>query len=421
MFPPLPTVLVVFVTVLFPAVAAGQSLRLEDAIQVAMQRNHDIKLARTAMDSAAAAITTAAAAPNPTLTVQTLNINPSAGIGSGPLRGKTVDSTVRVDQLIERGGKRELRMAVAALQQRAVRADMADLKRQLQRDVSSAYYDLLATQKRVGITSAASELAQHALHAAEQRHRAGDLSGSEAVRLRIDALHAHNDADDADAELDQARRALALLLGVEDSSTLVAIDPWPVALPNDAQLRTALELRADVVGARLRVDAARAARDLARAGRKRDVTVGLQFEHYPVSATNPQGTGNSFGIAVQVPLFVRYGMDGEVRSAEAGLDAASEALEKVRQNIAAEIGRTRAKLDAAARHVARYENDILPAAKKSLDAGEFAFEHGSTGVMDVLDVRRAWRSAQLEALAARADHAKSLAAFNAALSTEQAE
>jgi cobalt-zinc-cadmium efflux system outer membrane protein len=41
--------------------------------------------------------------------------------------------------------------------------------------------------------------------------------------------------------------------------------------------------------------------------------------------------------------------------------------------------------------------------------------------MDVLDVRRSYRSAQLDALAARADFAKSVAAFDAATTEESKE
>lgn len=402
--------------------AHAQALRLEQALALAGQHNHDVRLAAIATDSAAAAVTSAAAPPNPVLTLQTMNINPAAGVGAGPLHSKTVDSAVRVDQLIERGGKRRLRTAAAELQRDAAQADLADTRRQLRRDVSAAYYDLLAAQERAAITQDAAALAEQALNAAETRRRAGDLAGSDTARLRVDTLHARNDADDAAADLDEARRALALLLGVDAPERLSASDAWPAMRADDVaadvQVDAAVERRSDVAAARARARAAQASRDLAVAGRTRDVTVGLQFEHYPASAANPQGSGNSVGVALQVPLFVRYGMQGEIRGAEAALDAANETLEKTRQAARADIGRARAQASAAGARVARYENEILPAARKALDAGEFAFARGAMGVMDVLDVRRAWRAARLDALAAHAELAKSLAALDAALSHE---
>jgi cobalt-zinc-cadmium efflux system outer membrane protein len=397
--------------------ANAQVLRLEQAISLAEQHNRDLKLVAIGVDSAGAAVTSSGAAPNPTLTLQTMNINPAAGIGAGGLRSKTVDSTVRIDQMIERGGKRGLRTAAAVRLEEAARADLEDAHRQLRRDVAAAYYDLLATQERQSISADAAILAENALAAAEQRHKAGDLAGSDSARLRIDALRARNDADDAAAGLDEARRALALLLGQDAAGSLRATGPWPGALPAPVSDDAALvDTRPDVQAALARVRAAEAARDLARAGRTRDVTVGVQFEHYPASPANPQGSGNSVGIAVQVPLFVRYTMQGEIRSAELALDAAHDNLDKARQVARADVARARAQAEAAARRSARYDRDILPATRKAADDAEFAFAHGALGVMDVLDVRRAWRAAQLDALAARADLAKAAAALEAALS-----
>jgi cobalt-zinc-cadmium efflux system outer membrane protein len=398
---------------------AENPLSLKEAVRLALAHNHDSRLADIAVESADAALTQAQAAPNPSLTLQTTNINPAAGIGAGGLRSKTVDSTVRIDQLIERGGKRQLRGAAAAQLARAARADAGDVRRQLRRDVGQAYFDLLAAQDRALILRELADLSVHALDAAERRQRAGDLAASDTARLRIDALRARNDADAALADLGQAQRALELLLG-DDGDAPRAIDAWPGAMA-PAVSEGVLERRADVLAAKARVEAALAARKLARAGRTRDVAVGVQFEHYPVSAANPQGTGNSVGIAVQVPLFVRYGMEGEVRAAEAAVDAAEESLLRTRQLARAELGKAVADMNASAARVARFDHEILPAARKAAEAGEFAFTHGAASVMDVLDVRRTYRSAELDALAARTDFAKAAAAFDAAISQESKE
>ena len=203
------------------------------------------------------------------------------------------------------------------------------------------------------------------------------MSGSDTARLRIDTLRTRNDADDAVANLDEARRALTLLLGLDDADTLAASDAWPAAPSErvlDAEADAALDRRSDVAAARARLEAAHASRDLAVAGRTRDITVGLQYDHYPVSAANPQGTGNSFGIAVQIPLFVRYGLQGRDPQRRS---RARRRRRDARQGQASRARRhrpTRARRRAPRpRAWARYETDILPAAKKSLDAGEFAF------------------------------------------------
>jgi cobalt-zinc-cadmium efflux system outer membrane protein len=170
------------------------------------------------------------------------------------------------------------------------------------------------------------------------------------------------------------------------------------------------------LAAKFRLDAALASRKLALASRTRDVSVGVQYEHFPASDANSQGSGNSFGIAVQIPLFVRYQFDGEIRAAEIAVNAAEENLEKTRDLARSDLIRNADDARASYERVRRYDDYLLAAAKKSADAAEFAYQHGALGVMDVLDARRTYRATQLEALAARVDYAKSLAAWQAAIS-----
>ena len=93
-------------------------------------------------------------------------------------------------------------------------------------------------------------------------------------------------------------------------------EPTPPADPDIVQRRP------DVTAAEARLAAAASVRDLARAGRVPDVTVGAQYEHYPISETNTNGSGNSYGVFVSIPLFVRHSNGGEARRAEVDYYAA---------------------------------------------------------------------------------------------------
>lgn len=402
-----------------PSFAADlQHLSVSNAIALAMEHNRDMRLAAIALDNAQAGVVIADAPPNPTLTIQTANINPRAGIGVGALRDKTVDTTIRVDQLIERGGKRELRREVAAHQEGAARADRDDTMRQVKLAVAQAYYDLLAAQERLDIADETARLFEQTLAAARSRRKAGDLAGSDVDRVTVDAVKARSDARQAAADLSRARIALAGLIGaVGQADRLHADGDWPdpAQSPRAASLDEKVEQRPDVRSAHARLDAAIAGRRLALAARTRDISVGVQFEHYPASDANPAGSGNSYGVAVQVPLFVRYHYDGEIRAAEAAVDAASETLEKTREAARADALLAWSDLDSAAQRLRIDQDAALQAAGRAADAAEYAFKNGALGVMDVLDARRSYRASQLDALSARADFAKSLAAWRAAM------
>jgi cobalt-zinc-cadmium efflux system outer membrane protein len=411
-----------FVAGLPPAVAADlRHLSLDDAISLAIHGSRDIRLAAISVDNAAAAVIAADAAPNPTLTWQTASINPHSGLGAGSLRDKTVDTTIRIDQTIERGGKRELRRQTALHQEQAVRADRDEAVRQIRLAAAQAYYDLLAAQERLAIADDNAALYQQTLQAAQRRKKAGDLSGADMDRITVDALKARSDSRLASADVTHARMALAMILGdVREADLLYASDPWPAPAGSgvDVAIDRRIEARPDVKAARARLDAAIEGRRLALASRTRDISVGMQFEHAPSSDANPTGSGNSYGISVQIPLFVRYRFEGEIRAAEAAVDSARETLEKVRDAARLELERARRDVETAAARVSEDQQAALVAAGRAADAAEYAFKNGASGVMEVLDARRAYRTAQMDALSARADLAKALIAWRQSLVEE---
>ena len=155
------------------------------------ERNRELQLARRALEAARADTVRAGQAPNPNLTVQTLNINPSQGIGAGGVRSKAVDTTLRIDQLFERGNKRELRTLAAERLQQASSEDLADAERQGVLAVAGAYYDLMLAQERQAIAGDLADLFGQTLAAAERRLKAGDIAAGSArnasTRLRAAA------------------------------------------------------------------------------------------------------------------------------------------------------------------------------------------------------------------------------------------
>ena len=76
-------------------------------------------------------------------------------------------------------------------------------------------------------------------------------------------------------------------------------------------------------------------------------------------------------------------------------------------------------LFSATEKLQRFDEQILTEAKKAADAAEFAYNHGATGITDLLDSRRVLRALQLDAATVRADFAKSLAAWKAAMTAEE--
>ncbi|HXC40923.1 MAG TPA: TolC family protein, partial [Burkholderiales bacterium] len=244
-----------------------EALTLGQAEQLMLARNHDLQLARRASEAAQAAVISAGARPNPNLTVSVGSINPSLGVGAGGPLDKTVDANARLDQLIERGDKRALRMTAARSLEVAAYSDYFDKLRQMTLTLRQAYYDALLAQERLVIANDMQKLFEGSVEAAEKRFRAGDIAASDVSRLRVDALRAANDARSAEADLRRAQGALALLMNVDAYGMIKAVSPWPDLrdVPGDIDADNVITARADVRAAQARVEAARTARELARA------------------------------------------------------------------------------------------------------------------------------------------------------------
>ena len=395
---------------------AALCLTLDQAETRLLQHNRDLLAARRALESAQAAGLSAAARPNPQISINSVSISPKQGIGAGNLDSKRIDTTLRVDELIERGGKRALRMRGASQLEQASRADLLDTRRQVRIALDGAYYDLLFAQAKVQLTSDIAGMAASAQDKANLRLKAGDLAAAEVARIEVDTLHTENDAQQAIADNATAQLALAYLIGEEVAAArLQAVSAWPqLADPETPQdLEALIARRPDMRAAQARLDAAQTQRDLARAQRTRDISVGAQLEHYP------SGTDNTVGVGLSFPLFLGSYFEGDIRSAEVAFDAAQDALARTHAQALGELNAARNTLQTSAQRLQRYQSGLVPAARRAANAAEFAFAHGAISAVDVLDARRTWRAVQLETLSAQSDYAKALATWRINTQPEQ--
>jgi cobalt-zinc-cadmium efflux system outer membrane protein len=394
------------------APAPERALGYAEARDLLKARNRDLLLARRGVEAAQADTLSARARPNPNLTMSALAIHPKLGVGPGGDPGSQVDAIVQLSQLFERGSKRELRGDAARFGLDAARSDAAETLRQTTVVLAGAYYDLLLAQERVQITQDNAALLAKTVAAVELRLKAGDVAPSDVARIRVDQLRAENDRRAAATDRERAQLNLAYVIGLDsEARALKATDPWPAAADSSpVDVAAVVDGRADVRAAALRMQAAGKARDLARALRSRDVTLAAQYERFPGQTTN-----NTVGFGVSVPLFLNYNYEGEIRRAEVNLQSATDALDRTRALAAAEINRAWSDLASARDRVRRYDGGLLKEAQRAADAAEFAYRNGALGVIDLLDARRILAATRNDAATARAELARALVAWQAAI------
>ena len=382
-------------------------LSLDDVL-AASRDNPEVMLARQSLAAARADVLAADHAPAPQLTGKLSSIDLQNGIGPGSAGRKRIDSSLGIDWTWERGGKRRARTTAAERTADAAAAELEDTQLQQRIAAGSAFYDLLGAQERIAEVEAIEHSAAQLAATAARRVQAGDLPAQEAARTTIEAQRSRVELRSAELERERAELELARLLGPTAAVRGLAARPdWPaLALPTqDADLAPLIDQRADVRAARGRAAAAEAALAVAQAQRSADVTWGVSIDHFP-------GTSNRLlEVRASVPLNWGYRFEGEIGRAQAQYAQAQDQLAKARHEATLELQRLREEALVNARRLQSFEEDILSRARQVAESAELAYRKGAMSLTDLLDARRTWRVTQLDAIAARVDHAKAALAW----------
>ena len=399
------------------ALAKEKVITEQQAIVLFYQRNLNIIAAKYGLDQAKAQEIIAAAIPNPVFNLNTAEI-------AGRYPGHATPAVnIGIDQLIELGGKRRLRMEGSQLGTEAAENDLKDTIRIFSNAVRHAFYGLLLAQKSVAIAQEAVEGYKEILQASKLRLRAGDIAQRDFTRIEVETLNSQSDFDKTLANLTRARSELAVLLAwPEKAEQFVAENRWPEIgrfhYPLDDEetlIRQALFQRPDIRAAQLRIEQASKNLKLARRLRIPDITVSAAYAH---DYGNIVLDSAMIGISVPLPLFYQH--QGEISKATIEVNGAELQVRQVEQNLRTEIVSAVATWNAATAVVKRYqEGGVLNRIAKVQASAEFAYNHGNTDIIDLIQARRDYKAKMLEYYATLADRSFAYADLLSALGEDE--
>ena len=172
------------------ATAEPREVSLEQALALFLKNNYDIIIHKYDVDKAYADFVGAKLLPNPSLSFDYTNIQFGRG---GIYSGDNTQWTVRLDQLIEIGGKRGLRKSVAADSLEAARLGHQDVIRSLLIGFYTLYYDILLDDLNVGFAHEEMAGLDKLLAVSDLRYSAGFLTAMDWQKLKLSRLTLEND------------------------------------------------------------------------------------------------------------------------------------------------------------------------------------------------------------------------------------
>ena len=291
-------------------------------------------------------------------------------------------------------GKRGLRIESSNFGTQAAESDFRDAIRIFSNMVRDAYYQLLQTQKNAWL---AQEIVAHyedISKANRLRMKDGDISESDFLRVKMEAMRAQSDLDAATANVDQAQADLAVLLRWPAKSLqFEAKEQWPVAndfgqrLSKEDAINKALQQRPDLEGDKLRADQADKQLELARRLKYPDVTINAGYSRDP--SNNALNSG-FVGVSLPLPLFYQY--QGEADKAAVNLNQNRLAAEQTELNIRNDVVTALAIWTSTNKIVQRFKEGLLDDALTVRNSSELSYSKGAASVLDFIEAQRTYKN-----------------------------
>jgi len=376
-------------------------ITMDEAIQLALQHNHTLLAARTAIEQSKDLEITANFRPNPVFFADWEYLplgsparqNPDlyTGVNTPSYLQNNTEGDIGLSYLIERGKKRQARYQAAKDQTAVTTSLVFDNERQLTFAVANLFVNAELAESTLELAELDLQSFTKTVQISKISYDAGGISEDDYLKMQLQLLQFQQDESQARLARIQALSDLRNQLGYEsvpaDYDVANAFEYRPVrATLEDLQLK-ALQLRPDFQAAQQNVTAADSGYLLAKADGKQDVTVQGNYSH--VNGIN----GASFLVSVPLAIFNRN--QGEIARTRSVITQMQEQQRAANQQVMTDVNDAYQGLLQNQEIMQIYETGYLEEAKKDRDITEYAYQRGGLALLDFLDAERTYRAIEL--------------------------
>ena len=375
-------------------------LTLRQAIDAALGGNPALRTFEFEFRAEDARIRQASLAPAPEVSLEVEDV-----LGTGAAR--EVDSaqyTLALSQVIEFGGKRDARVAVAQANRDALAVNRQATQLDVLADVTRRFITVAARQEHVRLALRAVALAEQTVDGSERRVNAAKAPHAELDRARIALDRARLDQQRAALQLESARKQLAATWGesqpvidgqrfgeamadlfvppqtgdFDELAGRLAANPDFLLFASEARLRDA----------ELRLASTRKSLDIAVSGGVRRIE---------------DGNDESFVASISVPLFSGRRAVSFEAEATANRDLVAAERRIAQTKAEALLYELHRELRGAVLEVESLRGGILPRAEEAMNETEYAYERGRYSYLELVDAQREFLALQAAMIDAAAN------------------
>ena len=385
--------------------ASGPALTLDEVERIALEANPEIAVAVRRVAVAEAHVPTAGALDDPSVMYRGWGVPLQQ-----PWNFNEAQNMFSISQTFPGRGKRALRTSVAESDVDVAKAQLAEVRLEVQVRVRKAFDDLLRADDELRIHDQHVGIARQAIAAARIKYAVGKVPQQDILKAQValTALAEHMIRFDRDAGVARAR--LNTLLGRDPAAPLNVRGEYAVlaALPSEQALETlALQSRPDLIAARQAAERSHKEQALAKKVYLPDFTVSGGYMLMQPSAD----MRNAYMVeaSMNLPWLNHRKHNAEIAEATARATEQDAELAELRNAAFGQIQDALVEAQSAQRLARMYHDQLRPQAEATLQASVIAYENDKTDLLDLLDSQMEVINVDLAWLQAIADYDTRLA------------
>lgn len=269
--------------------------------------------------------------------------------------------------------------------------------------VRQAFIGAVVADRRLAVYQQMLTIAEKSSSLGEALLKAGEISQADVLALETEAQLALTNLENAEVQRIAARRKLAATTGVPHWNVPDLKADLQATLPEyqEDQLR-AMVLTDHSESQRSRIEIERTGLAYQRACREVipnfNLQAGYQYSADRSTDLNHQGY---FQFAMVVPIWNRN--QGNIHSAENDISRASAALKRVEVELSQQVTESMGRYGSAGKVVKRYENEVLPRARRVLKLNQQLFQQGQTDFLRLFQAQRSLAESELKFIEAQGE------------------
>ena len=370
-------------------------LAVDQALELALMHSPELAAFSQGVWAAEGNARQAGVLPNPELELEAGEFG-----GSGARKGYDgAETSVRLTQSLELGGKRGKRQCVALSEARLAGWDYEAKRRDVLTFTKHAFVDVLLAQGQLALAESLLVVAEDVRKATAERVKSGKVPILEETKAGVEVATARIARDRSTRELDTARKRLAASWGgtmpvfreaggnmdaVADVPRLERLSPLLAEMPEVARWNEEVAKAGESLA-------------LAKATRIPDVDVSAGISRFEEDGTY----AGTVGLSLPLPIFDRN--SGGIATARHQASRVEYEQRTARLRAMTDLVEAYSRLETARTEALTTKAELLPGAQQAFDAAQTGYREGKYGYLEVLDAQRTLNEAKtryLDVLAA---------------------